>query len=650
MLKNARPSGLSLSAIISQRGGLMSKLYRRLPVGAEALGDGRVHFRVWAPKCARVEAVLEREEGQGKEANSVFLSPEGDGYFSGYLSNVPSRARYRFRLNGTDALIPDPASRFQPVGCHGPSEIVEPGNYAWHDSDWPGVDLKGQVLYEMHVGTFTPAGTWDAAAQQLAYLADVGITVIELMPVSEFAGRFGWGYDGVHLFAPTRLYGTPDDFRRFVDQAHGSGIGVILDVVYNHFGPVGNYLNHFSDDFVSPKGPTEWGEAINFDGPNSRAVREFMAANAGYWIDEFHLDGLRLDATHTMHDDSSEHILSEIGRAVRQAAKGRKTIIIAENERQETRLVEDIELGGFGLDGLLNDDFHHAARVAMTGRAEFYLGDYRGTPQELISSVKWGYLYQGQWTARSSRLRGTPAWKVPGFRFVHFLQNHDQIANTGDGRRCHTLTSPGRHRALTALLLLGPATPLLFQGQEYSASTPFRYFADHEPDMARLVREGRSQFMLQFPSLAGPESKPWLSEFCEPRSFEKSKLDLSERDRPAGQCALALHRDLLRLRRKDPVFSAQQSERIHGAVLGPEAFLLRFFGPADDDRLMLINLGRDLVHDPAAEPLLAPPANTNWKVLWSSEDPRYGGWGTPPLDTKIWLLPGHTAIVLIAAP
>jgi maltooligosyltrehalose trehalohydrolase len=595
--------------------------------------------------------VLEGSSATGRSPRSITLTPEDQGYFSGEVPEAGAGTLYRFRLDGDEALYPDPASRFQPEGPHGPSQVVDPGEFRWTDGQWRGTSLKGQVIYEMHIGTFTREGTWAAAARELPELARAGITLLEVMPVAEFMGRFGWGYDGVDLFAPTRLYGTPDDFRRFVDQAHGVGIGVILDVVYNHFGPDGCYVSKFSKDYFTDRYENEWGEAINFDGPNAGPVREFFIANAGYWIDEFHLDGLRLDATQSIHDGSPEHILAAISRRVREAARGRATVIVAENEPQQVRLVKPIEQGGYGLDVLWNDDFHHSAMVALTGHNEAYYHDHLGTPQELVSAVKWGYLFQGQYYSWQKQRRGTPALKLPAPLFVNFIQNHDQIANSGRGERAHKLTSPALYRAMTALMLLTPGTPMLFQGQEFCASSPFLYFADHKPELAESIRKGRAAFLAQFPTLATPQMQARLADPGDIDTFERSKLDLSERER--HRQAYDLHRDLLRLRREDAVFSAQRSDWMHGAVLCPTAFLLRFISEDDDDRLLFVNLGCDLHFNPAPEPLLAPPENARWEVLWSSEDSRYGGHGTPPLDIESddnWRVPGHATVVLYPVP
>jgi maltooligosyltrehalose trehalohydrolase len=448
------------------------------------------------------------------------------------------------------------------------------------------------------------------------------------------------------MFAPTRLYGRPDDFRRFVDRAHGVGVGVILDVVYNHFGPDGNYLTQFATHYVSTRYENEWGDAINFDGEQAGPVREFFVANAGYWIDEFHLDGLRLDATQQIFDASPENIQAAVTKAAREAAGPRPIVVVAENEPQETKLVRPPEHGGYGMDALWNDDFHHSATVALTGRTEAYYSDYRGDPQEFVSAAKWGYLFQGQRYAWQEKRRGTPALDLPPARFVTFIQNHDQVANSGRGLRCHALTNPGRFRAMTAVLLLGPGTPMLFQGQEFAASAPFNFFADHHSELAAKVATGRRGFMRQFRSLAAPKAAGLIPDPHDPATFRRCVLDFSERE--TNRETYELHRDLLRLRREDPAFKAQRHRGVDGAVLGPHAFVLRYFTDDAQDRLLLVNLGRDLHMDPAPEPLLAPPRDHEWDVRWSSEDPRYGGCGTPPLDSEEnWRIPGEAAVVLV---
>jgi len=620
-------------------------LNRRLPVGAELQPGGGVHFRVWAPSQRSLSVVLASDgEWLGSEPSELLLVAEEGGYFSGFAPQARAGSLYKFRLGS--GVFPDPASRFQPEGPHGPSQVIDP-EFPWTDTGWPGTSREGQVIYEMHLGTFTKAGTVAAAMDQLAELAELGITLIELMPVADFPGRFGWGYDGVNLFAPSRLYGTPADLRAFVDRAHALGLGVILDVVYNHLGPDGNFLREFTPDYFSTRYNTEWGSALNFDGPHSQPVRELFIANAGYWIDEFHLDGLRLDATDQIYDASDEPLIASISRRVREAAGTRLTFLVAENEAQHVALLEPLEKVGHGMDAMWNDDFHHSAMVALTGKHEAYYSDYRGTPQEFVAAAKHGYLYQGQWYGWQSKARGTPSLDFHPARFVAFIQNHDQVANSLRGQRVHELTCPAALRAMTALLLLGPATPMLFQGQEFAATSPFLYFADHQAELAELVAKGRLGFLAQFPSVLSASATTRLAPPHAQDTFRQCKLDFSERESHAP--VYQLHRDLLRLRRSDPVFRHSTHRGIDGAVLGADAFVLRYFSP-HGDRLLLVNLGADLELSPAPEPLLAPPADSQWNLLWSSEHPTYGGNGTlAPPATGPLRLPAHSATALAAS-
>ncbi|MDC7784691.1 malto-oligosyltrehalose trehalohydrolase [Rhodoplanes sp. TEM] len=611
-----------------------------MPIGAEPQPGGGVHFRVWAPLPDTIVLVV---DGIAHE-----LAAEDGGYRSAFVTDARVGSRYGFRLDGHETPLPDPASRSQPDGPHGLSCVVDPSAYRWRDEAWRGV--RGgdpHVITEIHIGTFTAEGTYAAASAKLPLLKEVGITVIELMPVAEFPGRFGWGYDGVDLFAPTRLYGTPDDLRAFVDTAHGLGLGVIMDVVYNHFGPDANYLPCFSKTYLTGRYDNEWGDAINFDGPGAAPVREFVRENAAYWVREFHLDGLRLDATQQIFDASEISIVAELTAAARTAAGGRSVLVVAENERQEARLVRPREQGGDGLDGVWHEDLHHTAHVALTGRAEAYYSDYTGSARELLACVKHGFLYQGQRSTWQKKPRGMPSLDLPSHQRITFLENHDQVANSAFGRRMVDLADVARLRVLTALLLLGPGTPMLFQGQEFFSSTPFLYFADHKPDLAAAVQTGRRAFLMQFPSVAAVETdRPGA-----PETFEKSRLDWAERDRNAQ--ALALHRDLITLRRADPGLSTY--ERLDGAVLSDDAFLVRFFcggAVASADRLLIVNVGREVAPRIVPEPLLAPPPGRDWRMLWSSEDAAYGGDGarSPLAADGAWVFPGRTAVLMEAVP
>ena len=617
---------------------------RHIPVGAEVVPSGGVHFRVWAPNYDRVEVTF-------SDRDSVEMAREGSGYHSVHVPWAAAGTRYKYKLD-EGHCYPDPASRFQPDGPHHYSQIIDPARYPWRDDAWRGVAIDGQVIYELHAGTFTRGGTWMSALPELPHLAELGVTVLEVMPINEFSGDFGWGYDGVHPFAPTRLYGSPDDFRRFVEEAHLLGMGVILDVVYNHLGPDGNYLPIFSPHYFNSERQTDWGEAINFYGAESGPVREFFIANAGYWVEEFHLDGLRLDATQNIYDESQDHILAAIAREVRTKAGSRSTILVAENEPQDAKLIRPVARGGYGIDALWNDDFHHSAMVRLTGHNEAYYSDYRGKPQEFISAAKYGFLYQGQWYQWQHQRRGTPTLNEGAAAFVNFIQNHDQIANSARGLRAHKLAGAGLYRAMTALLLLGPGTPMLFQGQEFGSSSPFLFFADFKDDLARAVRDGRRSFLAQFRSLALREMSDVFPDPCSASTFEQCKLDHSERQKNRG--IYELHKDLLQLRRSEPAFRAQNRLAIDGAVLSADAFMLRFFGEgrnARDERLLLVNFGLDLHLSSAPEPLLAPPEGREWDVQWSTEDPRYGGDGTPQTDTvENWKIPGQAAVVLRPEP
>ena len=648
MLKKKREIAEAQSQLLAdgrKTGVTQACICRRYPIGAELIGANETHFRVWAPKAQRIDVVL--EDSAEKNANRTFhpLACEDGGYFSG-VARASAGSLYRFRVNNAVHFHPDPASRFQPHGPHGPSQVVDPTRFQWTDSEWPGVKLKGQIIYEMHIGTFTAEGTWRSAAEQLAELKRIGISVIEVMPIADFPGKFGWGYDGVDLFSPTRLYGTPDDLRYFVNRAHAVGLAVILDIVYNHFGPDGNYLGVYSDDYLRRGNANDWGDSINFDGPNSTPVREFFITNGRYWIEEFHFDGFRFDATESIRDKSREHILGAVGRAARSAAINRSIILVAENERQDVKLIRPRNEGGDDLDGVWNDDLHHSAFVALTGRREAYYTDYLGAPQEFISAAKYGYLFQGQAYSWQEAPRGTLALGVPPQAFVAFIENHDQVSNTLAGQRVRFEASPGRYRAMTALLLLGPWTPLLFQGQEFGASTPFLYFSDVGDDELRdAVRKGRFEFLSQFPSLASPEAQKHLPMPSDPESFTRCKLDFSERKKNKQLCDL--HVDLLRLRREDSRLREQRIGGMDGAVLGPRSFVLRYFAEGNDDRLLLVNFGETQLLDPMPEPLLAPPVGFEWATLWSSESERYGGPGAVALSTQdLWTLPAEAAVVL----
>ena len=591
-------------------------------------------FRVWAPAQDSVALVLDQDRELPMDRDGEFFHLD--------VAGIRAGQRYQYRIK--QGLRADPASRWQPEGPLGPSAVVDARSFTWTDDDWSGAPAAHRhVFYEMHIGTFTTEGTWRAAIEHLPRLAEIGITTLEVMPIAEFSGRFGWGYDGVQLFAPTRLYGDPDDVRRFVDAAHQIGLAVILDVVYNHFGPVGNFFAEFSDTVEGA--PGEWGASLNYDGKGSGPVREFMKENAAYWVREFHFDGLRMDAVNALADSSTEHIVSEICAAARDAAGARSVFIVGECEPQDSRLLKGSGTYRDGLDAMWNEDWHHSAFVALTGRRHAYFTDYRGTAQEFASMSRHGFLYQGQWYSWQKKGRGGYSIGLPSSRFVAFLENHDQVANTGLGERLCQDVNAGLWRAMTALLLLGPSLPLLFQGQEYGSSRPFTYFADHEGDLGRAVEDGRLAFVAQFPALSTPEMRAAIPRPGLIETFERCKLLDGERqpDTPLRH----LHRDLLRLRNEDHVLREIGTERvqIETAAPTPTLLLLRYMHQAAH-RLLVVNFS-DEYQCPMNDPLFAPLPQTRWTQIWSSEQLQYGGNGATAIpDTHPWVIPATSAVLL----
>jgi maltooligosyltrehalose trehalohydrolase len=611
------------------------------PTFGALVGVGEVTFRTWAPAQEKVALVLDG----GPE---LPMTRDRRGFFTASVKGARPGQRYWFRLR--EGLRADPASRFQPEGPTGPSEIVDPGAYRWNDAGWPGApEAHRQVLYEMHLGTFTSEGTWRAAERRLADLASLGITTLEVMPIADFAGRFGWGYDGVDLFAPSRLYGTPDDARHFVDAAHRAGLAVILDVVYNHLGPVGNFLRDFAPAFFGK--PGEWGDSINYDGRDAAPVRAFMIENVAYWIAEYHFDGLRFDATHGIRDSSPRHVVADMCAAARAAAGPRRVFLVGETEPQDTTFLKTHGIYGEGLDAIWNEDWHHSTYVALTGRRQAYFTDYRGSANEFASMARHNTLYQGQWYSWQKKGRGGRTYGLPSSCFVSFMENHDQVANTGLGRRLSTLAGAAKWRALTALLLAGPQLPLLFQGQEFASTEPFTYFADHEGEVADSVHKGRLEFLAQFPELSAPGMRALIARPNDEAAFRRCKLACGEDERAmsSNTWALSLHRDVIRLRREDAVLSRLGTDAvvIESSAPTPSLVLVRYvsrFG----ERLIVVNLHVD-VQSEMNDPLLAPPARSRWTLLWSSDHPDYGGSGAlPRLGEGPWLLRGHAAIILAA--
>jgi maltooligosyltrehalose trehalohydrolase len=574
------------------------------------------------------------------------MTSAGAGYFSASAPDVRAGQRYWFRIE--QGLRPDPVSRFQPDGPFGPSMVVDPHAFTWATREWGGAPPRHrQVVYEMHIGTFTTGGTWASARERLPHLASLGITTLEVMPIAEFDGRFGWGYDGVLLFAPFHHYGTPDDARAFVDAAHGLGLAVILDVVYNHLGPSGNFLPEFSASYFAAH-ETEWGRGFNLDGECSAPVRHFMRENVRHWIEEYRFDGLRYDATQALPDRSPIHIVQELTEHGRQVAAPRRIFTCAENEPQDTALVR-VGDADPGVDSLWNEDWHHAAFVALTGRREAYFTDYRGTAGEFASMARWNLLYQGQWYSWQKQPRGTDSRRHPSAAFVSFLENHDQVANTGAGRRLHQFGDRSKWRALSMLLLLGPQVPLLFQGQEEVVEQPFIYFADHQQPLAGLVRKGRLEFLSQFPSLTSPEATEKLPDPNDEAMFTACRLDW--RETAVGREARRLYVDLLALRQKDAVLSAVGTPEVSIDSSAPTSDLVLIrYANGGEVRLLVINLG-PLVTSPMNDPLFAAGAGRRWELLLCSERSAYGGNGVDEsFDEGCWRLQAHCAWFFQSTP
>ena len=528
----------------------------------------------------RLELIL--HTGSGRGVYEVTRSRTG--VFEIHVPDARPGDQYRYRLNGGD-LRPDPASRFQPLGVHGPSEIIDAARFTWRDAAWTGRLAHERVVYELHVGTFTPEGTFDATRRCLPRLRELGVTIIELMPLADFPGERNWGYDGVCLFAPARAYGRPDDLRALVDAAHDLGLGVMLDVVYNHLGPEGAYLPEFNPQYLTSKHSTPWGDAVNLDGPGSDVVRMFIIDNALHWIREYHLDGLRFDATHALIDDSPVHLLAELAAQVR-AGVPRPLVLHAEDHRNLSAIVEPREAGGWGLDGVWADDFHHTIRRLVAGDSHGYYQDYSGTTEELARTIRQGWLYTGQRSKHMNRRRGTDASGVPMRSSVVCLQNHDQIGNRACGDRLHHGIDAASWRAASVLLLTSPTTPLLFMGQEWAAGTPFLYFTDLGPDLGRAVSEGRRQEFKDFPEFVNCGDAERIPDPQALGTYVQSKLRWDERSSPPHAQHLALYTELLRLRAAHPALQASECRTGQSWAAGEDAIVMR--RSSDEETFLIV--------------------------------------------------------------
>jgi malto-oligosyltrehalose trehalohydrolase len=519
-----------------------------MPFGAQLEADGSVRFRLWAPAAKGLELLL------ADEPRPLQMRPLEGGWFELQTSRARAGCTYRFRADGRHEF-PDPASRRNPQDVHGPSEVVDPLEFQWQDESWRGRPWHEAVVYELHVGTFSAEGTFVGAEAHLEHLEQLGITVMELMPVADFPGKRGWGYDGVLPFAPESAYGTPRELKSLIDAAHRRGICVMLDVVYNHFGPEGNYLGQYAPQFFTDRHPTPWGAAINFDGADNRTVRDFFIHNALYWLEEYHFDGLRFDAVHAICDDSPRHILTEIAETIRARCGGERHIhLVLENGANQARFLGP-PAAASSFDAQWNDDVHHCLHTILTGETDGYYADFADQPHaRLCRSLAEGFVYQGQFSRHEDAPRGEPSAHLPPTAFVLFLQNHDQIGNRALGERLGRIVhTPEALRAATAVLLLAPSPPMLFMGEEWDASQPFPYFCDFEPALAVRVREGRKQEFARFRRFGDPSQVAQIPDPTSAATFESARLDWGEPARPRHAQWLDHYRRLLVVRQRDIV-------------------------------------------------------------------------------------------------
>jgi len=557
-----------------------------MPFGAEFQPGGSVRFSLWAPNHERIGIEL-----NGDATAAVPMQREAGGWHRLTTDRAAAGSRYRFIL--PDGFrVPDPASRHQPEDVHGPSEVVDPQLYAWHDQHWHGRPWNAAVIYELHIGSFTAAGTFLAAIERLDHLVELGVTVLEVMPVADFPGRRNWGYDGVLQYAPDSSYGRPEDFKALIDAAHARGLMVLLDVVYNHFGPEGNYLSLYAPQFFNPKHQTPWGAAINFDAEGSHTVREFFIHNALYWLEEFHLDGLRLDAVHAIVDDSPVHLLEELATRVRAAALPRSAHLILENEHNQSRWLQRDARGNAQLyDGQWNDDVHHVLHVAASGEAEGYYADYHGSSERLGSALAQGFAFQGELMPYRGSTRGEPSTHLPPTAFVAFLQNHDQVGNRALGERLSAFADPAALRAVTALYLLLPQIPMLFMGEEWHSRRPFQFFCDFGGELGEAVSNGRRQEFARFEAFRDPGKRASIPDPQAERTFDDSKLDWERLADPQHAATMRWYRDLLRVRRRHiaPLL-AELSSAGEFSLIDHGALVVRWHARGGGELTLMVNL------------------------------------------------------------
>ena len=601
------------------------KRRHEMDFGAMVLDDGAVRFRLWAPAARDVGLCLDGA------SRPLPLTPASGGWFELMTREAAHGTRYRYRID-EELLVPDPASRYNPQDVDGPSAVVDPFAFDWDDEDWVGRRWDEAVIYELHVGTFTREGTFAAIEAKLDHLCTLGVTALELMPIGDFSGTRGWGYDGVLPFAPDASYGDPAALKQLVAAAHRRGLMVFLDVVYNHFGPVGNYLPRYAPQFFTSRHRTPWGHAINFDGEDSRVVRDFFIDNALYWLDEFHFDGLRLDAVHAVRDDSVPHFLDELAATVRQrCAGGRHVHLILENDDNAAAfLARDADGTARRYTAQWNDDVHHCLHTCLTGERDGYYVDYADAPLEQLGRcLVAGFAYQGEYSSLRGRRRGSSTAGLPLTAFVSFLQNHDQIGNRALGERLTALAEPAALAAAVAIVLLAPSPPLLFMGEEFGATTPFLYFCDFAPELAAAVRAGRLEEFTRFARFADAASAAAIPDPQATTTFAQSKLDWQSSTGAEHARWLDRYRELLGIRRDIviPMLARIDRERCGFAVTG-ERSLAAHWSTHDGARLTLLaNLGavpdrapvlpqRKLVYTTgeSAAQALASPWSTTWFV------------------------------------
>ena len=524
------------------------KSKHEMPFGAEVRDDGTARFRLWSPKASSVALQLNNLE------RTLPMLKGDEGWFE-LTTEAHAGAQYGFTIDDKQ-LVPDPASRFQPSSVHGSSEVIDPFAYNWQDSNWQGRPWDEAVIYELHVGTFSDEGTFAGVEAKLDYLASLGVTAVELMPLASFPGQRNWGYDGVLPFAPASCYGRPDDVKRLIDAAHAKNLMVFLDVVYNHFGPEGNYLGLYAPDFFTERHRTPWGQAINFDGPNSRPVRDFFIHNALYWLEEYHFDGLRLDAVHAIHDDSRPDILTELATTVRKRFDGQRQVhLILENDDNAARyLCPDAGRRTSCYDAQWDDDIHHALHVLVTGEKDGYYSDYANPVWHLGRCLAEGYSYQGDVSAfRDGARRGEPSRDLPPSCFVSFLQNHDQIGNRALGERITQLADAKKIKLAMAVLLLAPSPPLLFMGEEFAAASPFLFFCDFGPELAAKVTEGRRAEFARFEQFNSAQEQAQIPDPNGKETFLRSKLDWTSLETEPHSKWLEFYRNVLQCRHEKVV-------------------------------------------------------------------------------------------------